>query len=111
MFKIKIKKNQVICLEEFKKLEPNSEALLCGHVFHIHCLNQDQELRNKCAVCRETKDNMEKLIESEDKKRKLEEETSPQNKLKRQTINTEKLYADIRKRYQACLRLIEEGKL
>ena len=45
------KKSCIICLEDFKNYQ-NIYTLPCSHIFHIHCLNKEIKLRQKCPICR-----------------------------------------------------------
>ena len=39
-----------ICLSTEHGTE--SETLLCGHVFHVHCIEPWKEMKNTCPLCR-----------------------------------------------------------
>ena len=45
------KKNCCICLEDFKYGQ-NIYSLSCSHIFHVHCLNKEIKMRQKCPLCR-----------------------------------------------------------
>jgi hypothetical protein len=107
-----INSNSAICLDEIK--HGDSESLLCCHVYHSRCLNQ--ELRQKCAVCRETKDNMLKIEQSEETQKKLNS-SSGHHQVKRQKTKKEdehdyvnQIFQRLQRDYQIALLMCEKIK-